>query len=89
MCRLGAKAECMRKQGRNLGLPQVVGCRFCLFIRQKVLKVTRPVTTLRTAWTKLRKNAEVIGRWHDNRPTLVTELAPATRIMSIERRPAR
>src|ERR1039457_5774934 len=29
----------MRKQGRNLGLPQVVGCRFCLFIRQEVLKV--------------------------------------------------
>ena len=31
----------MRKQGRNLGLPQVVGCRFCLFIRQEVLKVIR------------------------------------------------
>ena len=65
----------MRKQGRNLGLPQVVGCRFCLFIRQEVLKVTRPVTTLRTAWTKLRKNAKVVGRWHDHRHTLVTELA--------------
>ena len=36
---------------------------------------TRPVTTLRTAWTKVRKNAKVVGRWHDNRPTLVTELA--------------
>ena len=66
-----------------------MGCRFCLFIRQKVLKVTLPVTTLRAAWTKLRKNAKVVGRWHDNRHTLVTELAPATRIMSIERRPAR
>jgi integrase len=36
---------------------------------------TRPVTTLRTAWTKARKNAKVVGRWHDNRHTLVTELA--------------
>jgi len=36
---------------------------------------TRPVTTLRTAWTKVREKAKVIGRWHDNRHTLVTELA--------------
>ena len=30
---------------------------------------------LRTAWTKVRDNAKVVGRWHDNRHTLVTELA--------------
>jgi integrase len=36
---------------------------------------TSPVTTLRTAWTKVRENAKVVGRWHDNRHTLVTELA--------------
>src|SRR6202044_2177495 len=36
---------------------------------------TRPVTTLNTAWAKVRKNANVVGRWHDNRHTLVTELA--------------
>src|SRR6266446_2029161 len=36
---------------------------------------TRPVTTLRTAWTKVRKKAKVVGRWHDNRHTLVTELS--------------
>jgi integrase len=36
---------------------------------------TSPVTTLKTAWTKVRKNANVVGRWHDNRHTLVTELA--------------
>lgn len=36
---------------------------------------TRPVTTLRTAWTKVREKAKVVGRWHDNRHTLVTELA--------------
>jgi integrase len=36
---------------------------------------TSPVTTLKTAWTKVRENAKVVGRWHDNRHTLVTELA--------------
>jgi integrase len=35
----------------------------------------RPVTTLKTAWTKVRDNAKVVGRWHDNRHTLITELA--------------
>jgi integrase len=34
-----------------------------------------PVTTLRTAWTKVRDKAKVVGRWHDNRHTPVTELA--------------
>jgi len=36
---------------------------------------TSPVTTLKTAWTKVQDNAKVVGRWHDNRHTLVTELA--------------
>ena len=36
---------------------------------------TCPVTTLKTAWTKVRDKAKVVGRWHDNRHTLVTELA--------------
>lgn len=36
---------------------------------------TRPVTTLKTAWNNIRENAEVTGRWHDNRHTLITELA--------------
>ena len=36
---------------------------------------TRPVSTLRTAWTKVRDKAEGVGRWHDNRHTLVTELS--------------
>jgi integrase len=36
---------------------------------------TRPVTTLKTAWRNLRTNANVTGRWHDNRHTLVTDLA--------------
>jgi integrase len=34
-----------------------------------------PSRPFRTAWTKVRKNANVVGRWHDNRHTLVTELA--------------
>ncbi len=36
---------------------------------------TRPVTTLKTAWSNLREKAEVTGRWHDNRHTLITDLA--------------
>ena len=36
---------------------------------------TRPVSTLTTACTKVRTKANVVGRWHDNRHTLVTELA--------------
>jgi integrase len=36
---------------------------------------THPVSTLKTAWKKVRENAKVTGRWHDNRHTVVTELA--------------
>jgi len=36
---------------------------------------TRPITSFKTAWTKVRKEAGVTGHWHDNRHTLVTELA--------------
>jgi hypothetical protein len=36
---------------------------------------TQPVTTLRTAWTKVRDKGKVVARWHDNRHTLVTELS--------------
>lgn len=36
---------------------------------------TRPITSFKTAWTKVRQMAGVKGRWHDNRHTLVTELA--------------
>jgi len=36
---------------------------------------TRSVTSLKTAWTKVREKVKVVGRWHDNRYTLVTELA--------------
>ena len=43
--------------------------------RRQLNDPTRPVTTLRTAWTKVRDRAKVVGRWHDNRHALVTELA--------------
>jgi integrase len=36
---------------------------------------TRHVTSLKTAWKNTRKNAKVSGRKHDNRHTLITELA--------------
>ena len=36
---------------------------------------TRPMVTLKTSWNNVRKNAGVSGRWHDNRHTLVTDLA--------------
>jgi len=36
---------------------------------------TRPITSFKTAWMKVRQKAGVKGRWHDNRHTLVTELA--------------
>jgi len=36
---------------------------------------SRPITTFKTAWRNVRKNAKVTGRWHDNRHTLITDLA--------------
>ena len=36
---------------------------------------TRPMVTLKTSWTNVRKKAGVTGRWHDNRHTLITDLA--------------
>lgn len=36
---------------------------------------TRPIVTLKTSWNNVRAKAGVIGRWHDNRHTLITDLA--------------
>ncbi len=36
---------------------------------------TRPVVTLKTSWDNVRAKAKVKGRWHDNRHTLITDLA--------------
>lgn len=35
----------------------------------------RPITSLKTAWKTVRRKAGVQGRWHDNRHTLITDLA--------------
>jgi integrase len=35
----------------------------------------RPIGSLKTAWNNIRRKADVTGRWHDNRHTLITELA--------------
>ena len=45
------------------------------FGRPRPSDPTRHVTTLKTAWNTARRNAKVTGRWHDNRHTLITELA--------------
>lgn len=36
---------------------------------------TRHVTSFKTSWRNVRSSAKVIGRFHDNRHTLITELA--------------
>ncbi len=36
---------------------------------------TRQIGSLKTAWNNVRRKAGVSGRWHDNRHTLMTELA--------------
>jgi len=35
----------------------------------------RQIRSLKTAWNNVREKAGVTGRWHDNRRTLITELA--------------
>jgi integrase len=44
------------------------------FGRPRPWDPTRHVTTLKTAWKNIRKNAKVIGRWHDHGHTLITQL---------------
>ena len=36
---------------------------------------TRPMVTLKTSWQNFKLKAKVTGRWHDNRHTLITDLA--------------
>ena len=43
------------------------------FGRRGCMEPTRPITTLKTAWTNVRTKAGVKGRWHDTRHTLITE----------------
>jgi integrase len=39
------------------------------------LDPTKPMVTLKTSWNKVKADAKVEGRWHDNRHTLITDLA--------------
>ena len=50
---------------------------WCLFPYGKAnhLDPTRPITTLKTAWSNVRERSGVKGRMHDSRHTLITELA--------------
>jgi integrase len=41
------------------------------------LDPTKPVTTLKTSWQNAKKRAAVVGRFHDTRHTLITELCEA------------
>jgi integrase len=45
------------------------------FGKSKHLDPTRPMTSLKTVWTNIKASAGIVGRWHDTRHTLVTELA--------------
>jgi len=36
---------------------------------------TKPMATLKTSWAKVKADACVTGRWHDNRHTFITDLA--------------
>ena len=43
--------------------------------KKRPLDPTKPMVTLKTAWNNVRTRAKVSGRWHDNRHTLITDLA--------------
>jgi integrase len=43
--------------------------------RPQPTDATRPVTSFKTAWAKVKDAAGVKGRWHDNRHTFITDLA--------------
>jgi len=45
------------------------------FGKPRPVDPTRPMVTLKTSWSNVRKKAGVSGRWHDNRHTLITDLA--------------
>jgi len=43
--------------------------------KKRPLDPTKPMVTLRTSWNNVKAKAKVTGRWHDNRHTLITDLA--------------
>lgn len=69
---------------RHAGIFQVVHKAVCTiqpqwyvfaFGKPRPADPTRPMVTLSTSWNNVRKKAKVAGRWHDNRHTLITDLA--------------
>jgi hypothetical protein len=59
-----------------IGWPRVTTSRGALEgIVAKPNDPTRPIVTLKTSWHNVRTKAGVTGRWHDNRHTLITDLA--------------
>jgi integrase len=42
---------------------------------ERQLDPTKPMVTLKTSWKNVKTKAKVKGRWHDNRHTLITDLA--------------
>ena len=46
-----------------------------LFGKPQPTDATKPMVTLKTSWAKVKKDAGVTGRWHDNRHTFITDLA--------------
>jgi integrase len=43
--------------------------------KKRPLDPTKPMVTLKTSWKNVKTEAKVEGRWHDNRHTLITDLA--------------
>jgi integrase len=43
--------------------------------QKRPLDPTKPMVTLNTSWNNVKRKAKVTGRWHDNRHTLITDLA--------------
>ncbi|MGA2117322.1 MAG: tyrosine-type recombinase/integrase [Bryobacteraceae bacterium] len=43
--------------------------------KKRPLDPTKPMVTLKTSWNNVKAKAKVTGRWHDNRHTLITDLA--------------
>lgn len=43
--------------------------------QKRPLDPTNPMVTLKTSWKNVKTKAKVNGRWHDNRHTLITDLA--------------
>jgi integrase len=43
--------------------------------QKRPLDPTKPMVTVKTSWNNVKAKANVTGRWHDNRHTLITDLA--------------